>query len=168
MSAVLCRRALAAAIACAAISCSLVATTPARAVDAVRHAQPLLHMETLEVVTRTGPHRFRAEIADTPASQEIGLMYRPVLARDRGMLFEMGAPQQTSFWMAHCAHPLDMLFITADGHIRSIARDTRPFSRSPIDSGGPVTGVLEIRGGRAAEIGAEPGDLVRHAYFGDE
>jgi hypothetical protein len=28
-----------------------------------------------------------------------------------------------------------------------------------------VTGVLEIRGGRAAEIGAEPGDLVTARMF---
>jgi uncharacterized membrane protein (UPF0127 family) len=82
------------------------------------------------------------------------------------MLFELGGPQETTFWMEHCAHPLDMLFIAADGHIVSIARNTKPFSRAPIASGGPVTGVLEIRGGRAAEIGARPGDVVRHPYFG--
>lgn len=157
------RRALAAVISCAALT-----TAPARAEDPITHAQPLLHMETVVVVTRSGPHRFRAEIADTPQRQEIGLMYRPPLRADRGMLFELGAPQEADFWMEHCAHPLDMLFIAADGRIRSIARNTKPFSRDAIDSGGPVTAVLEIRGGRAAEIGAKPGDLVRHAYFGDE
>ena len=157
------RRALA-----AAISCAVLAALPARAEPPITHAQPLLHMETLEIVTRSGAHRFRAEIADTAPRQEIGLMYRPVLPANRGMLFEMGAPQETTFWMENTPHPLDILFIAADGRILTIARNTKPFSRASIPSGGPVTGVLEIRGGRAAEIGAQPGDRVRHPYFGDE
>ena len=163
MTSVIHRRAFAAAILCAVL-----AWVPARSADTIQRAQPVLHMEAVEIVTRTGDHRFRAEIADTSPRQEIGLMYRPVLPANRGMLFELGAPQEASFWMEHCAHPLDMLFIAADGRIRAIARNTKPFSRDPIASGGPVTAVLEIRGGRAAEIGARPGDLVRHPYFGDE
>lgn len=151
----------------AVLVCALVLGAPAVA-DDITHAQPTLRMEPLEIVTKTGAHRFLAEIADTAQSQQAGLMYRPVLPRDRGMLFEMGAPQETSFWMEHCAHPLDMLFIRADGHILSIARNTTPYSTKPIDSGGPITGVLELRGGRAAEIGAQPGDVVKQSYFGDE
>jgi uncharacterized membrane protein (UPF0127 family) len=58
-----------------------------------------------------------------------------------------------------------MLFIAADGHIVSIARNAQPLSETPIPSGGDVLGVLEIRGGRAAEIGAEPGDVVRERIF---
>src|SRR5215472_13868955 len=130
------RRALA-----AAITCAVLAAAPAR--SEITHAQPLLHMETVEVVTRSGPHRFQAEIADTGPRQEIGLMYRPVLPADRGMLFELGGPRETTFWMEHCAHPLDMLFIGANGRIVTIARNTKPFSRAPIASRGPVTGVLE-------------------------
>lgn len=138
---------------------------PARADDGITHAQPTLHQETLQIVTHRGTFRFQAEIAVTSQEQDVGLMYRPVLARNHGMLFEMGAPQTASFWMEHCAHPLDMLFVQADGHILSIARQTKPFSLTPINSGGPITAVLELRGGRAAEIGAIPGDLVRHPYF---
>jgi hypothetical protein len=152
----------------AACACVVVAIAPAHADDGITHAQAILRMEPLEIVTKSGVHHFNAEIADTPRSQEVGLMYRPVLARDHGMLFEMGVPQETSFWMEHCPHPLDMLFIQANGRIRSIARNTAPYSLKPIDSGGPITGVLELRGGRAAEIGAEPGDIVRHSFFGNE
>ena len=61
--------------------------------------------------------------------------------------------------------PLDMLFITADGHILSIARNAKPLDETPIPSGGSVVGVLELRGGRAAEIGAAPGDMVRQRIF---
>jgi len=119
------------------------------------------------IVTHKGTFRFRAEIAGTPRQQEIGLMYRPRLADDHAMLFEMrGPPAEQDFWMKNCPVPLDMLFINADGTIRSIARNAAPYSETPIPSGGPVAGVLELRGGRAAEIGAEPGDRVRHPFFG--
>jgi uncharacterized membrane protein (UPF0127 family) len=62
--------------------------------------------------------------------------------------------------------PLDMLFIGADGRIVSIARNARPMDETTIPSGGAVRGVLELRGGRAAEIGAEPGDKVHERIFG--
>jgi uncharacterized membrane protein (UPF0127 family) len=146
-------------------ACLGLLAAPALADDPITHAQPQLRLEPLTIVTKRGAYRFQAEIADTPRSQEVGLMYRPVLAPDRAMLFEMGEPNVLAFWMEHCAHPLDMLFILPDGRILTIARMTKPFSRDPISSGGPVSAVLEIRGGRAAEIGAEPGDEVRHDYF---
>ena len=95
-------------------------------------------------------------------------MFRPAMASEHGMLFEMGPPQQAAFWMKNCPAPLDMLFIRADGHILRIAADTTPYSEAAIASGGAITGVLELRGGRAAEIDAEPGDVVRHPYFHDE
>jgi hypothetical protein len=156
---------LARPLASTAIACALLCALPAWAQDDITHAQPLLRMEPLTIVTHRGAFRFRAEIADTPRSEEIGLMYRPRLGADRGMLFEMGPPQEADFWMKHCPTPLDMLFIAADGRIIKIARNTTPYSEAGIDSGGPITGVLELRGGRAAEIGAEPGDFIRHPYF---
>ncbi len=134
----------------------------------ITHAQAPLRTETLEIVTRSGVHRFRVEIAATPRQQEVGLMFRPPMPASHGMLFEMGRPQEARFWMENCPAPLDMLFIQADGRILSIAADTTPYSEQGIDSGGLITAVLELRGGRAAEIGARPGDLVRHRYFHDE
>jgi uncharacterized membrane protein (UPF0127 family) len=155
--------------ACAALVAYLaLATSPAAAQNDIAHAQPPLRIEPLEVVTHSGVHRFRVEIAATPRQQEIGLMFRPRMAAGHGMLFELGRPQEAKFWMKNCPAPLDMLFIRADGRILSIAANTTPYSEQGIDSGGAVTGVLELRGGRAAEIDAEPGDRVRHRYFHDE
>lgn len=156
---------LARPLAAAFVVCAQLGAVSAWAQDDIQHAQPLLRMEPLTIVTHRGAFRFRAEIADTPRSEEIGLMYRPRLPADRGMLFEMGQPQEADFWMKHCPTPLDMLFIAADGRIIKIARNTTPYSEAGIDSGGLITGVLELRGGRAAEIGAEVGDIVRHPYF---
>jgi uncharacterized membrane protein (UPF0127 family) len=124
-----------------------------------------LPVETLDIRTHHGVHRFEVEIADTEASRERGLMFRKALAADKGMLFDFKAPQPVSFWMKDTLITLDMVFITADGHILSIARNAQPMNETPIASGGDVLGVLELRGGRAAELGLQPGDRVRERIF---
>ena len=124
-----------------------------------------LKVERLDIATARGLFHFTVEIADTPASRERGLMFRKVMAPERGMLFDFKAPQEVAFWMKNTLIPLDMLFIAADGRIVSIASNAAPMSETPIPSGGEVLGVLELKGGRAGEIGASPGDRVRHRIF---
>jgi hypothetical protein len=88
-------------------------------------------------------------------------MFRKSLEAARGMLFDFHTPQPVAFWMKNTLIPLDMLFIDADGRVISIARNAVPLSEAQIPSGGDIVEVLELRGGRAAEIGVETGDLVR-------
>ena len=124
-----------------------------------------LRVEPLEVVSATGVAKFQVEMADTPASRERGLMFRKALAPDRGMLFDFKTPQETAFWMRNTLIPLDILFVARDGRIITIARNAAPLDETPIPSGGPVLGVLELKGGRAAELGLSPGDRVRQRIF---
>ena len=107
-----------------------------------------------------GRHRFNVEVARTPQEQEKGLMFRKSLDPDGGMLFPMSPPRTASFWMKNTLIPLDMLFIRTDGTIAFIAANTTPYSREPVSAGMPVAAVLELRGGRAAELGIEEGDRV--------
>jgi uncharacterized membrane protein (UPF0127 family) len=53
-----------------------------------------------------------------------------------------------------------MIFVRADGRIANIAANTVPLSLDPVPSDAPVKAVLEIAGGRAAELGIKPGDKV--------
>ncbi|OYW99910.1 MAG: hypothetical protein B7Z12_17175 [Caulobacter vibrioides] len=122
-------------------------------------------LETVEVVTSRGRTRFQVEIAATKAEQERGLMFRKSLAPDRGMLFTYKRPQPVAYWMKNTLIPLDILYIQANGRILSIARNARPHDLTPLASGGPVLGVLEIAGGRAAQLGILPGDRVLHRIF---
>ncbi len=124
-----------------------------------------LKTEPLDVVTARGAFHFTVEIADTDATRERGLMFRKKLAADHGMLFDFKHAQMVSFWMRNTLIPLDMIFIGPDGRIISIARNATPLSDANIPSGGPTLGVLEIRGGRAAEIDALPGDRVENRIF---
>jgi uncharacterized protein len=121
--------------------------------------------ETLEVVSSRGAVTFRVEVADTDAEREQGLMWRKSLAPDQGMLFDFKTPRPVAFWMKNTLIPLDMIFIQPDGTILSIAANTVPHDETPVPSGGAVLGVLEIAGGRAAELGLLPGDKVRHRIF---
>ena len=122
-------------------------------------------LEPVVVVTSTGEHRFMVEIADDEAERQRGLMERPPLADDRGMLFQFPDVAERGFWMHNTPSPLDIIYIDPRGRIVSIARNATPNSDAIIPSNGPASGALELRGGRAAEIGAQPGDTVRHPFF---
>ena len=119
----------------------------------------------LLIQTAKARHCFQAEPAITPEQQARGLMFRTDIGPDSAMLFapypgEGGAPREASFWMKDTPSALDILFIRADRIIARIADNTIPFSEMPIPSGEPVAAVLELRGGRAAELGITEGDRV--------
>jgi uncharacterized membrane protein (UPF0127 family) len=124
-------------------------------------------LEPLTVVTASGEHRFMVEIADNDAARQRGLMEREPLPDDRGMLFQFPDVAERGFWMRNTPSPLDIIYIDPHGRIVSIARNTTPMSDEIIPSNGPASGVLELRAGRADEIGARPGDRVRHPFFAE-
>ncbi|CAH0354631.1 hypothetical protein SPH9361_03078 [Sphingobium sp. CECT 9361] len=115
----------------------------------------------LTIVSKGKTHRFDVELALTPEEQEQGLMFRKELPADGGMVFPMTPPRTASFWMKNTVIPLDMLFIRTDGTIALIAANTKPYAREPVSAGVPVAAVLELRGGRAAELGVKEGDKVK-------
>lgn len=112
-------------------------------------------------------HAFTVELANDPEEITTGLMDRTELAADAGMLFDFGQPREANMWMKNTLISLDMLFLDTDGKVLAIARDTVPGSLRRINPGVPVKGVLELAGGRAAELGIEPGDVVQHEIFGN-
>jgi len=161
------RRALALA-AMALVSSALVAA-PAQAWQArskpAAAATPSAKLDTVEILTSRGRVKFTVELAVTKAEQARGLMFRKSLAPDRGMLFPYNPPQRAAFWMKNTLIPLDILYISPDGRVLSIARNAVPHDETPIPSGGVIRGVLEIPGGRAAQLGILPGDRVLNKIF---
>jgi len=124
-------------------------------------------LEALTVTTSSGEHRFMVEIADDEAERQRGLMEREPLADDRGMLFQFPDVAERGFWMRNTPSPLDIIYIDPRGRIVSIAKNATPYSDAVIPSNGPASGVLELRAGRADEIGARPGDRVSHPFFAE-
>ena len=119
-----------------------------------------LEQTTLAIESSGRKHLFTVELAQTPEQQAQGLMNRRSLAPDRGMLFPREPAGDASFWMKNTLIPLDIIFIRPDGTIARIAENTVPMSLEPIPSLEPVSAVLEIAGGRSAELGIKPGDRV--------
>ena len=124
-------------------------------------------LEPLTITTASGEHRFMVEIADDDMERQRGLMEREPLADDRGMLFEFPDVAERGFWMHNTPSSLDIIYIDPRGRIVSIAKNATPMSDAVIPSNGPASGVLELRAGRADEIGARAGDRVSHPFFAE-
>ena len=153
-------KALAAFLMLAAYGCAQPAPAPAEPAADTSIAD--VAVEPLEIVTASGSHRFRVELADDARERDRGLMFRTVLPDDEGMIFQFERPMPLSFWMKNTLIPLDIIFIGADGRIVNIAENTTPMSLEPIPSTGPAIAVLEVRGGLTRELGVQPGDRVLH------
>lgn len=119
-----------------------------------------LQLTTLTIASANKQHSFTVEVANTAEEQARGLMFRKELAPDKGMLFPFAQERMASFWMKNTIIPLDIIFIRGDGSIESIAANTTPYSLDSVESGEPVVAVLELAGGRAAELAIKPGDMV--------
>jgi hypothetical protein len=113
----------------------------------------------LTIRSKNGVHRFTVEVAATAEQQERGLMFRKSLGSDRGMIFPYDPPQDVAFWMKNTLIPLDIIYIRADGTIVRIT-NAKALDLTPLPAGEPIAAVLEIRGGRADELGIAEGDIV--------
>lgn len=143
------------------------ASQPATAASAAATASaPTVHPVSglpiipLSVKTAKGPHAFRVELAATAQEQEKGLMFRTEMGADEGMIFPYDPARPIQFWMHNTVISLDIVFIGADHRILNIAANAVPYDDTPLPSAGPVSGVLELNGGRAAQLGIKPGDTV--------
>lgn len=134
--------------------------TVTQAQEVGRH--PVSGLEVVPLTVRSGDktHRFRVEVARTDAQQARGLMERTTLGPAEGMIFPYNPPKMQGFWMKNTPLPLDIIFVGPDGRIINIAANTTPFSEASVYSTAASSLVLEIAGGRAAELGIGPGDLV--------
>ena len=128
---------------------------------------PVLADESRLVLhSASGDYTFHVSIADTDAARAQGLMFVTELADDEGMLFDFKQERPVSFWMRNTFIPLDMVFVGADGVVKTIHVNARPHDVTSIPSEVPVQFVLEIPGGRSVEIGLKPGDTMEHDRVG--
>lgn len=149
----------------ALVACNASAPTDAMAQRPAAGASRLspagLALVPLTIQSNGKTHRFTVEVAGTSQEQAQGLMFRTELAPDAGMIFPFDTVRPASFWMKNTVIPLDIIFVRTNGSIESIAANTTPYSLDPVASNEPVAAVLELAGGRAAELGIKPGDIVK-------
>ncbi len=115
-----------------------------------------------------GQAMFSVEVADDDAERAQGLMDRPSMPRNAGMIFVYEKPQSVAFWMKNTLIPLDMLFIDETGTVRKIKEMAEPLNETPIPGGKDIQFVLEINGGLSASYGIGVGTELRHPAVDQE
>jgi uncharacterized membrane protein (UPF0127 family) len=91
-------------------------------------------------------HQIDAQVAQTPAQRQIGLMHRREMPQHEGMLFVFEQPSVQCFWMKNTLIPLTAAFVADDGSIVNLA-DMQPLSEESHCSERPVRYVLEMNQG---------------------
>lgn len=137
------------------------AASPAPEQAASVHPVSGLQVIPLTISQNGNVHHFRVEVARTDAEQERGLMFREQMGADEGMIFPHDPPRVASFWMKNTVLPLDIVFIGTDHRIINVSVNATPYSLDPRTSDGLTTAVLELNGGRIAQLGFTPGALVQ-------
>lgn len=116
---------------------------------------PRLPTANMQIGNRT----FLVEIANNDPDRARGLMERPSLPPDRGMIFVFAREEPRSFWMKNVPFPLDIIFLDAGGKVVDIKR-MLPLDLRSVPSARPAKYAIEVNAGVAAEVGLKVGDAI--------
>lgn len=130
--------------------------------DVVDFGEP----QPLTILSESTEHPFMVEEAKTLEQQARGMMWREEMGEDTGMIFEFAEPKIATIWMKNTAIPLDILFVRSNGQILKIEHMAQPYTLRSASSEAVIAAVVELKGGRALELGIKPGDTVQHPFFG--
>ncbi len=145
----------------AAAAAALLALVPL-ACASQKGSEPTVPAPRVVVETSSGARlAVDVELARNDRERARGLMDRPSLPENAGMLFVFDESAVQSFWMKNTLIPLDMLFISDDGHVVGIVESAEPRTLSPRTVGKPSRYVLEVNGGWSRAHGVRAGDRVR-------
>ncbi len=100
---------------------------------------------------------FWVELARDDAEHMRGLMFRPRMHPDWGMLFLFDKDRVHSFWMRNTYIPLDMIFLGSDGRIACIVEQAEPLTEESRSCGRVSRHVLELAGGSVRRHGLKAG-----------
>ncbi|MFI9654484.1 DUF192 domain-containing protein [Guyparkeria sp. GHLCS8-2] len=107
-----------------------------------------------------GDERFRIELATTPSSRLRGLMHRPPLTSNEGMLFIYPDEAPRSFWMKNVSFAIDILYLDVDWRLVHLHAAVPPCRSDPCPgypSQKAARYVLELPAGTASRLSLEPG-----------
>jgi uncharacterized membrane protein (UPF0127 family) len=114
-----------------------------------------------------GFHLINAEVASTPEQRATGLMHRPTMPANDGMLFVFERAGQQCFWMKNTLLPLSIAFLEDDGTIVNI-EEMKPQTLDSHCSAKPVRFALEMNQGWFSKRAIKPGAKITGAPFGSK
>jgi len=125
------------------------------------------------VAVLIGEDLFHLELAVTPEALDRGLMDRPEIAPDRGMLFIFPDQDVRTFWMKRTLVDLDIIFLDAEGRVTAMHEMRAEPPRGPgesewayyrrlprYSSRTPAKFAIELKGGTLGILGLVVGDRV--------
>ena len=115
------------------------------------------HVYAADIELSAGLYRITAEVANTDASRELGLMNRRDMADGHGMVFVFPANGLYCMWMANTLIPLAVAFLDEKGVITNI-EEMQPQTKNPHCANHPARYALEMNGGWFHRRGIAPGN----------
>ncbi len=134
----------------------------ALAQTAAAQESPQLNLPRVKL--SAGMHQIDAQVAQTPAQRQIGLMHRREMPQHEGMLFVFEQPATQCFWMKNTLLPLTAAFVADDGTIVNLA-DMKPQTEDSHCSARPVRFVLEMNQGWFGRKNLKAGSRLAGAPF---
>ena len=107
-----------------------------------------------------GVHLIRAEVADNFVTRMQGLMHRPSMGANEGMLFVFDDTGIQCMWMRNTLIPLSVAYLADDGTIINV-EDMKPQTEDSHCTKKPVRFALEMNLGWFASKGLRPGAKLR-------
>ncbi|MCH2110637.1 MAG: DUF192 domain-containing protein, partial [Polyangiaceae bacterium] len=142
-------------------------TTPPPSATAVEECpkdpqgRPTMPRGRLHVVGENQAPALDVELALSNEHHRHGLMFRPELTDDQGMLFLFRNQEIRSFWMRNTCLALDMIFIDSQGVIVGIVEEVPPMNEKSRSVPCPANAVLEVPAGWSRRYGVRPGQQIQ-------
>jgi uncharacterized membrane protein (UPF0127 family) len=105
----------------------------------------------------------QTEVMVSDEDRQMGLMFRPSLPLDHGMLFIFEQPDFHGIWMKNCKFPIDILWLDEQGKVVHVAEKVPPCKAEPCTVYQPLQRaayVVELNAGQARKEKAAVGSRV--------
>lgn len=108
--------------------------------------------------------KFRLFLAESFAQKAVGLMYRPSIKDNEGMLFKFPFNHEWKIWMLNMKFPIDVIWLDEKFRIVHIERGMQPcsniFSCKSFSPDKQSRYVLELAAGVAARLKLRHGEPI--------
>jgi len=105
----------------------------------------------------------QVEIMSNDADRAMGLMFRPSLPSDHGLLFVFEEADFHGFWMKNCKFPIDMVWLDESRKVVHVAEGVPPCASEPCAVYSPMQRalyVVEMGAGQARREKAVVGSIL--------
>jgi len=104
-----------------------------------------------------------AEVMVTDEDRAMGLMFRPSLPEDRGMLFDFFVADFHGIWMKNCRFPIDIVWLDEQHRVVHVTENVPPCREDPCPAYEPLRRaryVIEMNAGQARKEDVRVGETV--------